>query len=86
MEIELSPAQINNIVTASKLQRKKIVSRYLNDYKLQLEAAANKLSGADQNAALDDMDAKVMAARDKIRETIKSNKKESEGTSWDLAS
>ena len=34
MEIELSPAQINNIVTASKLQRKKIVSRYLNDYKL----------------------------------------------------
>ena len=43
MEIELSPAQINNIVTASKLQRKKIVSRYLNDYKLQLEAAANKL-------------------------------------------
>ena len=85
MEIELNPAQINNIVTASKLQRKKIVSRYINDYKLQLEAAANKLSGADQNAALDDMDAKVMAARDKIRETIKSNKKESESTSWDLA-
>lgn len=74
MEIELSPEQINNIAAAKGLERSGIVARYIKAYKQQLEMAANKLSGEEQNTALDAIPEQVKVARTKVRGLITSDK------------
>tara|TARA_R110000744_G_scaffold245699_2_gene362332 strand:- start:5 stop:2458 length:2454 start_codon:yes stop_codon:yes gene_type:complete len=74
MEIELSPEQINNIAAAKGLERAGIIARYIAAYKQQLEMKANKLEGADQNAALDAIPEQIKNARTKVRGLITSDR------------